>query len=161
MRPLVRWFRFPWRSRSTIARDVDSEISFHLEMRVAELRARGMSGEDAVRRAREEFGDLDFTRDYCRRVDEVAEREARVTERIAGWAQDARYTLRTVRRSPGFAAVALLTLALAIGANAAIFSVAHAVLIAPLPYGSPTGLLAVFESWPDDPAGRSAISPPN
>jgi predicted permease len=161
MRPLVRWFRFPWRSPFTIARDVDSELSFHLDMRVAELVARGMSREEAVRRAREDFGDLEFTRDYCRRVDELAEREACVTERLAGWAQDARYTLRTARRSPGFAAVALLTLALAIGANAAIFAVARAVLIAPLPYGSPGGLFAVFESWPDDPAGRSAISPPN
>ena len=100
-----------------------------------------MSRDEAVARAREEFGDLEFTRDYCRRVDEVAERETRMTDRLAGWAQDARYTLRTVRRSPGFAAVALLTLALAIGANAAIFAVARAVLIAPLPYGSPGSLL--------------------
>jgi putative ABC transport system permease protein len=161
MRRFVPWLRFPWRSRSAIARDVDSELSFHLDMRIAELCARGMSREDAMRRARDEFGDLEFTRAYCRTVDERAEREGRVTERMSGWVQDARYAIRTLRRSPGFAAVSLLTLALAIGANAAIFAVARAVLIAPLPYGSEENVVAIRESWPNDPGEKTLASPPN
>ena len=161
MRPSIRWFRFPWRSKAVIARDVDSELSFHLDMRIAELRGRGMSREDAANRARDEFGDLESTRAYCRREDEVAEREARAVERIAGWTHDARYTIRVLRRSPGFAVVSLLTLALAIGANTAIFTVARAVLIAPLPYGSAATLYAIYETWPGDPGNVTAISPPN
>ncbi len=158
---IVPWLRLSWRSRSTIARDVDTELSFHLDMRIGELCARGMSREDATRRAREEFGDIEFTRAYCRTVDENAEREARIVERMSSWVQDARYALRTLRRSPAFAAVSLLTLALAIGANAAIFAVARAVLIAPLPYGSASNLFAIKESWPGNPGEKTPLSPPN
>ncbi len=161
MRRIIPWLKLPWRSRTTIARDVDTELSFHLDMRIAELCARGMSREQATKRAREEFGDIEFTRAYCRRVDEHAERESRVTERVSGWSQDARYAFRTLRRSPGFAAVSLLTLTLAIGANAAIFAVARAVLIAPLPYGSEKSLVAITESWPGNPGEKTPVSPPN
>ncbi|MEO7084145.1 MAG: ABC transporter permease [Gemmatimonadaceae bacterium] len=146
-----RFFQVPWRSRSSIARDVDTELSFHLEMRVNELKAQGMSPEDAARRAKEEFGDLEFTRAYCRDVDERAERDTKNADRFADWRQDVRYALRTLRRAPGFAAVSLLTLALAIGANTAIFTVARAVLLKPLPYGSPDALFRLYETWQGDP----------
>ncbi|HEY2163072.1 MAG TPA: ABC transporter permease, partial [Gemmatimonadaceae bacterium] len=161
MRRIVPWLRFPWRSRSTIARDVDTELSFHLDMRVAELCARGVPREAAVRRAREEFGDLEFTRAYCRNLDENGDREERVVERLSGWMQDVRYAWRTLRRGPEFAGVSLLTLALAIGANAAIFTVARAVLIAPLPYGSAGSLFVITESWPGGPGEKTPVSPPN
>lgn len=156
-----RFFQLPWRSRATIASDVDAELAFHLDMRTNELIAAGMSAGDAHRRATEEFGDLEFTRAYCRRADARAERETRFADRLATWRQDLRYAARTLRRSPGFAGVALITLALAIGANTAVFSVAHAVLLAPLPYGDPASLVGVFESWPDTPDGRTALSPPD
>jgi predicted permease len=151
----------PWRSRSAIARDLDVELSFHIEMRVNELTAQGVSADEAQRRAREEFGDIDFTRAYCRELDERTDRAVRMADRLADWRQDAQYALRTLRRSPGFAVVSLLTLALAIGANTAIFSVARAVLLKPLPYGNPSSLMAVYESWPGNPGAHTPLSPPN
>src|SRR6185436_245739 len=114
--------------------------------------------EEAHRRAREEFGDIDFTRAYCRELDERTDRATRVGDRLAEWRQDAQYALRTLRRSPGFAAVSLLTLALAIGANTAIFTVARAVLLKPLPYGNPESLMKLYESWPGNPGAHTELS---
>ena len=81
--------------------------------------------------------------------------------KMAEWQQDVRYGWRTLRRSPGFAAVSLLTLALAIGANTAIFSVARGVLLKPLPYGAPGALVALYESWPEHPGDHTPMSVPN
>ncbi len=75
--------------------------------------------------------------------------------------QDAAYALRTLRRSPGFALVSIVTLALAIGANTAIFSVARAVLLKPLPYGSPSSLVGFYETRSKQPANRVGLSAPN
>jgi predicted permease len=154
-----RFFQVPWRSSSAIARDVDAELAFHLESRVNELKANGMSAEDATRRATEEFGDIEFTRAYCRDVDERAERDIQHADRFADWRQDVWYALRTLRRSPGFAAVSLLTLALAIGANTAIFTVARGVLLKPLPYPNADRVFRVYENWPGTPDGQTPLSP--
>src|SRR5262249_18875940 len=121
----------------------------------------GMSAEDARRRAREEFGDLEFTRVYCRETDEAANRAVRLGEGLAAWRQDLRYAVRTLRRSPTFLVTSLITLALAIGANTAIFTVTRAVLLSPLPYRAPESLVAVFESMPGSPDARTQMSPPN
>ena len=156
-----RFLQLPWRSRARIARDIDIELSFHLEMRVAELTAQGMSAADAARRAREEFGDLELTRAYCRTMDESTDRTARITDHVADWRQDLRYAIRTLRHSAGFAAASLLTLALALGANTAIFSVAHSVLLEPLPYGRPESLVALYETRATSPSERYQLSPAN
>ena len=157
----MRRFRFPWRSRAQLARELDAELTFHLESRADALVADGVPREEALRRAREEFGDIERTRAYCRDVDERAERETRTADRITEWRQDVKYAFRTLRRSPGFAFVSLLTLALAIGANTAIFSVARAVLLEPLPYGSPDALTRVFENYPGNPTETTPLSPPD
>jgi len=156
-----RSFRFPWRSRTQIAHDVDAELAFHLEQRVAELTASGLGLDEARRRARDEFGDLQYTRAYCRALDERTERASRVGDRLTEWRQDARYAWRSMRRSPAFAVVSLLTLLLAIGANTAIFSVTRAVLLQPLPYGAPASLVAVHESPRAAPTARNPLSVPN
>ncbi len=74
---------------------------------------------------------------------------------------DTTYALRTLRRSPGFAIVSVVTLALAIGANTAIFSVAQAVLLKPLPYAAPGSLVAFYEGHPKNPNQRLGLSAPN
>ncbi|HEY5219252.1 MAG TPA: ABC transporter permease [Gemmatimonadaceae bacterium] len=156
-----RVFQFPWRSRDLVARDIDAELEFHLDARVTELVAEGMPRDEARRRATEEFGDLDFTRRYCRNVDQRTEREMRVAERFAAWRQDAHYAWRTLRRSPGFATVSILTLALAIGANTAIFSVARAVLFKPLPFGDPNAVVGIYSTPVNNLANHWALSPPD
>jgi predicted permease len=157
----ARFFQFPWRTRSTIERDLDSELEFHLDARVAELIAQGVPAEEARRRARDEFGDLEFTRRYCRDLDLRSERTTRLADRLAAWRQDVRYAGRTLRKSPGFALVSIVTLALAIGANTAIYSVARSVLFAPLPYGEPGALVSVFgTSGPGSP-DHYDLSPPD
>ena len=115
-----RSFTLPWRSRTTIARDVDTELSFHFDMRITELRARGLTEDAARQQATAEFGDLEFTRVYCRREDECAVREERRADRLTEWRQDLIYAVRMLLRSPGFAVASLLTLSIAIGANTVI-----------------------------------------
>ena len=154
-----RFFRFPWRSRAAIGRDVDAELAFHLDMRIAELRARGLTESGAREQARAEFGDLDFTRAYCRRQDERAERDVRRADGLTEWRQDLTYAARTLRRSPAFAIVSLLTLAIAIGANTAVFTVSRAVLLQPLPYADADRVYRISSSWPGHPTDEVPLSP--
>ena len=156
-----RLFQFPWKSSRRIASDVDAELEFHLATRVNELIAQGLDPSAAATRARKEFGDVEFTRKYCRELDQRAQRETRLADRLAAFRQDVHYAWRTLRRSPGFTAVSLLTLALAIGATTAIFSVAHRVLLKPLPFGNPGELVKVYSQPLDDPAKRYDLSAPD
>lgn len=156
-----RFSLFPWRSRTEIARDVDAELAFHLAMRVSELVATGVGADEARRRAQDEFGDIEFTRAYCRRVDERTDQETRTADRLDEWWRDVRYAWRTLWRAPGFTVVSLITLALAIGANTAIFSVTEAVLLKPLPFGDPGALVVMQENWPGHPTDNTPTSPPN
>ncbi|HZI42280.1 MAG TPA: ABC transporter permease, partial [Gemmatimonadaceae bacterium] len=142
----ARSFRFPWRSASRIRADVDDELSFHIDMRATELVASGMSADDARREATREFGDVEFTRRYCRRLDESGERATRRGDWLADARQDAVQALRVLRRAPGFLAVALITIALGVGANSAIFTVVRGVLLRPLPFADPDRLVSVYEN---------------
>ena len=117
-----------------MGRDLDDEVRFHLEARITELRARGLSGSEAEAEALRQFGDIEELRRYCGRVDRQGARRARVLEWLDQMEQDLYHTGRQIRRAPIFAAIAVLTLALGIGANTAIFTVVHRLLLAPLPY---------------------------
>ncbi len=133
----MRWYQRLFR-RARTEKQLDSELRFHLERQIADYVAAGMMPEEARRRARLEFGGLDQVKEECRDVG-----AARFVETLI---QDLRYGLRQLRRNPGFTAVAVITLALGIGATAAIFSVADAVLIRPLPFANPSRLAVLFQT---------------
>jgi predicted permease len=154
-----RVFRFPWRSREAIASDLETELRFHLDMRTAELVAQGIPKTEARMEAEREFGDMERTRRYCQAVDEGGERGERRSRYLDEVRQHLVFAWRALRRSPGFAVVALLTLALGIGANTAIFSVVNGVFLRPLPYADPDRLVAVYEHNVPEHMERSEMSP--
>src|SRR6201996_4777108 len=116
--------------------DLDDEFSAHIEMAAVELRARGMSEEAAGREARMRFGGVTQQREaYLQQA-----RPPRIDSIVA----DLRYGVRQLRRNPGFASVAILTLALGIGATTAIYSLVQAVLLRSLPYGHADHLVYLY-----------------
>ena len=140
-----RFFRLPTRSASRIREDVDDELAFHFAMRTEELVAQGLTPDAAREQAGREFGDVRFTAQYCRAEDALRERDVRRTEWVRGAMQDARYAWRQLRHNPGFSIVAVLTLAVGIGATTAIFGAVDGVLLKPLPYGDVDRLVTLNE----------------
>jgi predicted permease len=114
---------------------LDRELRFHLDQHTDDLVARGMDPEAARRQARLELGGPEQVKEACR--------DARPTRWLEDLSQDARYAIRALRQRPGFAAVALLTLALGSGATTVMFTVANGVLLKPLPYPDSERIVAV------------------
>jgi predicted permease len=139
--------------------DVEAELGFHLEMRTRELTERGETPERARERALERFGDYESARVQCVQITERRRRHMERTEFTAEMRQDVAYAFRMLRRTPGFTAVALLTLALGIGANSAIFSVVHGVLLESLPFRDAQELYQVRMLYPDGTVYSSLSAP--
>src|SRR5690606_2871387 len=123
--------------------DVDEEISFHLEMRIRERIAAGEDADRARAAVLARFGDVDAARSECVVIDERRGRRMRRMDHVREFAGDVAYAVRTLRRRPGFALLAIVTLGLGIGANSAIFSVVNGVLLEPLPYADAARLFMV------------------
>lgn len=143
-----RLFRFPWRSRAALRADVQEEFQFHLDMRTAELVASGLSDTDARARALHEFGDQARGAEACLRVDAHVERRTRAVTLLEDLGRDVALGLRLLARQPAFSLVAVTTLALGIGANAAIYSMFDQLLSRPLPVHAPYDLVSLEAPGP-------------
>jgi predicted permease len=140
-----------------VAEEVDAELAFHLAMRAEEYAGRGL-GDDAARaEALRRMGDLDRVRGACRTLAEARERDMRRAEWWDEFRQDLRFGARQLLRTRGLAAVAVLTLALGIGATAAIFGVVDAVVLRPLPFEAPERVVRLRA----DGGGVSSVSNAN
>ena len=140
--------------------DVERELAFHLEMRIRELVARGETPERARELTLQRFGDYEMSRQACVEIDERRGRRMARAEYLSELKQDVFYAVRTLSRAPAFTAVALLTLALGVGANSAIFSVIYGVVLRGLPYRDAAHLYRVQMLYPDGTA-YSALSAPD
>ena len=149
--------RFPLRlGRPDVDDEVDAELEFHLEMRRRELMARGLSETDARRAAVERFGDVTRARRQCRAIGHQRETHMRLFQFLSELRQDTTFAARQMLANPGFALVAILTLALGIGSTTAIFSVVHAVVLRPIPVPEPERLVIVNSGWSQ---GLMAVAP--
>ena len=137
--------------RSRMERDLDQEIRTYVDMLADEKAQSGTDRAEAERTARIELGGIEQVKEQVR------------ASRSGAWldvlAADLRYTVRTLRRNPGFASVAVITLALGIGANTALFSVVNALLLRDLPYKDAERLVYVTEFWPHEPVVPGPPSP--
>ncbi len=135
---------------SAFEQDMDAELRLHLELEAEALIARGMAPDAAREAARQRFGSVALVKDDCR--------ESWGMRAFDMLTQDVRFALRNLRKYPSYTAVVLLTLGLGIGANTAIFSVVHAVLMRPLPYASGDRLIEIRQEQPKIGVPNTGVS---
>jgi putative ABC transport system permease protein len=148
-RGVRRLFRLGLRRPDLVRSDIDDELAFHLESRIEYLIARGRTPNEARAEALRRLGsDVDTARQRLHRSAELRESRMRVREWADDLVQDIRYAARGLIHRPGFMAIAVLTLAIGMGATTAIFSAVYALMLRPLPFADPDRLMTVSLSTP-------------
>jgi predicted permease len=152
-----RVFRLPLRGQ--VEQDVETELQFHLDLRIQDFIDEGMSPAAAREEALRRFGDLAHIRETCRAIGVQREQEAQRSEFLAELRQDLGYAARQMVKAPLFTAIVILTLALGIGATTTIFSLLDAVMLRPLPFPDPERLVRLWASNPQ--TDQFAVSEPD
>jgi putative ABC transport system permease protein len=148
-----------WLWRVPIDREVGDELEFHVEMRTRELIERGLDPKTARDIVLSRIGDLGQLTRTCIDLGKKRDREMRLMQFLEEFRDDVRFAVRQLAKAPGFTAVAAITLALGIGVNSAIFALADATLLRPLPFHEPDRLVALWERT--DRTARGFASPLN
>jgi predicted permease len=139
-----RLINLPTRTGERIDQDIDDEVAFHLEMRVRDLLRSGVPESEARPRAEAEFGDANRLKRQLAREDRSAQRDRRLARWFSDFAHDVRFAVRQIAQSPLFASIAILTVAIGIGANTAIMSAVRGIILRPLPLESPDRLVRIY-----------------
>jgi predicted permease len=133
--------------RVPVNREVNEELEQHIELQVRRYMQEGMTEADARARAADRFGDRARIEDECRDIRTDMEADMRRSEFLDELRQDVLFAFRGFRRNPLFTAVAMLTIAIGVGANTTIFSVVNTVLLQPLPYANGARNVVLFNSY--------------
>ena len=144
----MRPFRYLRRHRRSIEAEISEELDHHLQLKVDELRAQGLSSDEARKEAQRLFGDLEYTRRYCREQDLRKEQRMQRSLMLADVVQDARISLRSLLRAPALTLTIVASVGLGIGATTAIFAAVDAALLRPLPYSKPEQLVRFYTDAP-------------
>lgn len=147
--------------RRAVSSEVDEELEMHLEMRTREYEAQGLSPDEARRKARRRFGDLDRHAAQCRREAGGRNRRWRWSAWLDELRQDLRFTLRQLRRRSAMAALVVGMLALGIGLTGTVAGMMHQALWQPLPYAEPERLLTIWEEQISRGKGINVVGPAN
>jgi predicted permease len=159
----AKWRRYARLTGPRLDADINDEIEFHIQVLTDRNIARGMTPDAARAHAITEFGNLDKAREEMMAIGTSQERATNRAETFGNLWQDVRHAARRLVKNPGFTTVTVLTLAIGLGPNIAIFNIINSVLLTPLPFVAPDRLYGVYETFPmaGGKSGNGSVSLPN